>query len=104
MNSLFISSDNLNNNGLIYIAHSSFHNCNVQVNNLNYIEFDAYNQFENSEMQLQSSVIFLRQNNNLALQLFKILHFYFKAVTLLAVILMTLQVELYFFNHLNFTS
>ena len=63
MNSLFISSDNLNNNALIYIAHSSFHNCNVQVHNLNYIEFDSYNQFVHSEMLLQSSVISLGQNN-----------------------------------------
>ena len=61
MNSLFIFSNN--NNGLIYIAHSSFYNSNVQVSNLNYIEFDAYNQFVHSEMLLQNSEIYLGQNN-----------------------------------------
>ena len=64
LNSLFIWSNSLNRiNGLIHIAHSSFYNSNVQVSNLNYIEFDAYNQFVHSEILLQNSEIYLVQDN-----------------------------------------
>ena len=64
MNSLYIFNFNSNKQiGLISIANSSFQNCKVLFVGLKTIQFDAYNQFVRSEITLQNSNIYLRQNN-----------------------------------------
>ena len=85
-------------------------NCLLQNSIVSYsqssIYFNRSNQIVRSMMLMLHSHVSFGQNNTFIQSSINLqyLHCIFKTVTCLAAILLSLQVELYFFNHLNYTS